>query len=277
MGLCAYPFFHTNPLTADNLFHDTCICIQIPRILSADHTVQIRYCIKILREVKNMCRFPSCFNPKDFHFLFFFAKVITHKKVYIHCIAKQSKNKHLRFWRRLEKREENMHLKDLLPLDDWVVFEKNITERFGLDANVFDPDGIRITNYKNWINRLCPEIKANDKGQSFICAVAHQNIAILAKQMQKPVIEECDAGLTKIVVPIFVDSKFLGAACACGMLIGDGEVDSFLINKITGIDEAVIEALSVDIPVITMEKAESTVQFVEKKLAAVTNDFKAKM
>jgi ligand-binding sensor protein len=167
-----------------------------------------------------------------------------------------------------------MQLKDLLSLDEWVVFEKTITERFGLDANVFDPDGIRITNYKNWINRLCPKIKANDKGQSFICAVAHQNIAVLAKQMQKPVIEECDAGLTKIVVPIFLDNEFLGAACACGMLIDDGDVESFLINKITGIDEDVIEALSVSIPTITTEKAESAVQFVEKALDTVIKNFK---
>jgi len=183
----------------------------------------------------------------------------------------------MRFWRWLEEREENMKLTDLLPLDDWVVFEKNMAERYGLDANVFNPDGIRITNYKNWINRLCPEIKANDKGQSFICAVAHQNIAIMAKQMQKPVIEECDAGLTKIVVPIFVDSEFLGAACACGMLIDDGEVDPFLINKITGVDEAVIEALSVDIPTITLEEAESLVLFVEAELTGIVNGFKKKI
>ena len=166
-----------------------------------------------------------------------------------------------------------MQLTDLLPIDGWVAFEKKITDRFGIDANVFDPEGIRITTFKNWINRLCPQIKANDKGQSFICAVAHQNLAIIAKQTHKPVVEECDAGLVKIVVPIFVDDTFLGAACGCGKLLEEGEVDPFLINKITGIDEATIERLSVDIPSFTMENAESMVRFVESELSDIINNF----
>jgi len=169
-----------------------------------------------------------------------------------------------------------MQLKDLLPIDDWVAFEKKITDRFGIDANVFDPEGIRITTYKNWINRLCPEIKANDKGQSFICAVAHQNLAIISKQTRKPVVEECDAGLAKIVVPIFIGDTFLGAACGCGTLLEGGEVDAFLINKITGIDEATIEGLSVDIPSFTMETAESLIRFVESELSAIIFNFKNK-
>ncbi len=169
-----------------------------------------------------------------------------------------------------------MQLTDLLPIDEWIAFEKEMTDRFGIDANVFDPDGIRITNYKNWINRLCPEIKANDKGQSFICAVAHQNIAALAKQTRKPVIEECDAGLAKIVVPIFIGDDFLGAACGCGALLEEGEVDPFLINKITGIDDATIERLSEGIPSFTREKAETLIRFVEAELNGIVNDFKKK-
>ena len=113
-----------------------------------------------------------------------------------------------------------MKLTDLLPLDGWVELEKEITKQSGLSGNIFDPEGIRITHYRNWGNRLCPVIKANDRGQSFICAVAHQNLAVQAKQTRKPLVEECDAGIAKVVVPIFVDDAFLGAACGCGSLMG---------------------------------------------------------
>ena len=58
-------------------------------------------------------------------------------------------------------------------------------------SNVFNTDGIRITNNKVWVNRLCPAIKATDKGQSFICAVAHMNLANQAREEHRPVIEEC--------------------------------------------------------------------------------------
>ena len=56
--------------------------------------------------------------------------------------------------------------------------------------------------------RVCEYIKANDKGQSFICAVAHMNIAREAMETRTTVIEECDAGLVKLVNPVFVGDDF---------------------------------------------------------------------
>ena len=104
-----------------------------------------------------------------------------------------------------------MKLTDIYPIEKWMAFEKKIHERSGLDANVFNPNGIRITEYKEWVNRLCPAVKAIDKGQSYICAVAHMNIAAQAMKTRLPAIEECDAGLIKIVVPIFIGDEFAGA------------------------------------------------------------------
>ena len=100
-----------------------------------------------------------------------------------------------------------MELTDIQTLEEWENLEKEIFERSGLDASIFNTDGIRITDYKEWVNRLCPVIKDNDKGQSFICAVAHMNLAAIAKNTKDHVIEECDAGLVKILVPIFVNDE----------------------------------------------------------------------
>ena len=129
-----------------------------------------------------------------------------------------------------------MKLTDILPIEKWIALEKDLHNRYGLDVNVFDTSGVRISDFKEWVNRLCPAIKATDKGQSFICAVAHMNIAAQAMQTRRPAIEECDAGLVKIVVPIFMDDTFLGAVGVCGLLLVGGEVDPFLIEKIVGID-----------------------------------------
>ena len=167
-----------------------------------------------------------------------------------------------------------MQLTDLLPIEKWIAFEKEMVRFSGLDVNIFNPDGIRVTPFKSWANRLCPEIKANDKGQSFICAVAHQNLAALAKQTGKSIIEECDAGIIKIIVPIFLDDTFLGAAGACGLRLEDGEVDTFLVNKVTGIDTEKIENLSNDIPSITRKEADSLVEFIEDAFNRILSDFK---
>ncbi|MCJ7542005.1 MAG: PocR ligand-binding domain-containing protein [Desulfobacterales bacterium] len=169
-----------------------------------------------------------------------------------------------------------MELTDLLPLENWKELEKEITRRSGLDANIFNIDGIRITDYKNWANRLCPAIKATDKGQSYICAVAHMNLSIQAKQTQKSLVEECDAGLVKIIVPIFMKDEFFGAVSACGFLLDDGEVDSFLVNMTTGIDEEDIERLASDIGTISTERAGTIVSYIEEEISKIISKFEKK-
>ena len=165
-----------------------------------------------------------------------------------------------------------MKLTDIAPEETWEALEEEINKRSGLDANVFNVEGYRISECKNWANKLCPAIKATDKGQSFICAPAHMNIAAQAMRTRKTVIEECDAGLVKMVVPVFVDDKFVGAIGACGFLLDDGEIDTFLINKMTGIDEETIERLSKGIPFITTVKAESLGLFITGQIAKIISN-----
>lgn len=169
-----------------------------------------------------------------------------------------------------------MELTDLLPLEKWKELEKEITRRSRLDANIFNIDGIRITDYKNWANKLCPAIKATDKGQSYICAVAHMNLSAQAKQTKESLVEECDAGLVKIIVPIFKKDEFLGTVGACGFLLDGGEVDSFLVNMTTGIDEEDIKRLSADIETISTEKAKTILSFIEEEISEILNNFEKK-
>jgi ligand-binding sensor protein len=162
-----------------------------------------------------------------------------------------------------------MKLTSIAPLEKWMELEKDIHKKSGLDVNVFDTNGYRISEFKSWANRLCPEIKATDKGQSFICAPAHMNIATLAMRSKQPVIEECDAGLLKLIVPIFLNDEYVGAVGACGFLLDDGEVDSFLVNKMTDINEDKVEGLAEGIDSITTEKAEILAQHIVKQISEI--------
>jgi len=162
-----------------------------------------------------------------------------------------------------------MKLTDIAAIENWVILEKKINEKSGLDSNVFDTDGIRISDFKNWANKLCPVIKDSDKGQSFICAVAHMNIATQAMNAKDTIIEECDAGLVKLVVPIFYKDQFVGAVGACGLLIDDGEVDSFMINKTIDLAEEDIEHLSKNISVITRKELESLGSYIKTEVGKI--------
>jgi ligand-binding sensor protein len=159
-----------------------------------------------------------------------------------------------------------MKLTDIAPLDKWLELEQKINERTGLNASVFNDDGIRITNFKRWANKLCPVIKADEKGQNYICAVAHQNIAAEAQRSHQPVIAECDAGLMKMVVPIFVNDEFLGVAGGCGYIMENGEVDTFMVNKTIGIADEKLKNLLDDIPVMTPDEAQSHTGFIQNEV-----------
>ena len=166
-----------------------------------------------------------------------------------------------------------MKLTDIAPLEKWLELEQKINERSGLNASVFNVDGVRITEFKRWANKLCPLIKGDKKGQNYICAVAHQNIAAQAERTQQPVISECDAGLMKLVVPIFIDEEFLGVAGGCGYVLGNGEVDSFMVNKTTGIDKEKLKNLSDDIPVMSPKQAQAHTAFIQFEIERILKEY----
>ena len=164
------------------------------------------------------------------------------------------------------KEHLTMELKDIAPLGTWRELEERINNRSGMNASVFDAEGIRITDFVKWANNLCPVIKATEKGQSYICSVAHQNLAAQAAKTRKPMIEACDAGMLKLVVPIFVNDDFLGVAGGCGCQEPTEDIDTFMINKTTGISEEKLDRLSENIPFMTRDEAESHAAFIENEV-----------
>jgi len=167
-----------------------------------------------------------------------------------------------------------MKLTDIAPLETWRGLEQRINDRSGLNASVFNVEGLRITDFVKWANSLCPEIKGTEKGQSYICSVAHQNLAAQAAKSGKPVIETCDAGMLKLVVPIFFNGNFLGVAGGCGCLEQKEGIDTFMINKTTGINEEKLARLSEDIPFMTRDEAVSLADYIENEIDRIIQAYK---
>ena len=168
-----------------------------------------------------------------------------------------------------------MKLFDILPIERWVEIEKEINRQSGLNAAVYDVAGVRITDFKKWANRLCPALRETEKGQKFICAVAHQNVAARTIETGKTVVDECDAGLMKFAVPIFVENEFLGVAGGCGLLRNQGQVEKYLVHRTTGLEEEVVEDLSENIETIPNDKLDTVISFLEKKVFEIVRGFGA--
>jgi ligand-binding sensor protein len=169
-----------------------------------------------------------------------------------------------------------MKLTDILSVEQWIELEKDIHKKSGLNPTVYDTQGVSITRTTTWPNNLCPEIKAIPKGQTFICSAAHQNIAGEAKSSRKPVVDACDAGLLKIVVPIHVNDTYVGATGGCGLILEGGEVESFFVSKTLGVDEEKIEELAKSVPVLSVEKARDVANFIKERIDSIVADYMKK-
>ena len=164
-----------------------------------------------------------------------------------------------------------MELRDILPVEEWIQFEKELHDRFNLSCTVYNTAGTGITATPNFCNTLCPEIKAHKESLAVICAAGNQNFMAQAQRRQKPVIGECDAGLIKIAVPIFINGEFLGTAGGCGRLPEDGEVETFIIEKTTGLSEDKIVELARGVAPMTEDEARQVADFIENRIAQYVN------
>ncbi|MBU0970773.1 MAG: PocR ligand-binding domain-containing protein [Proteobacteria bacterium] len=162
-----------------------------------------------------------------------------------------------------------MELTDICPMETWEALENNLYTKFNFQGSVFNPRGIRISQVKNWSNDLCPAIKATKNGQSYICSTAHMNMSAMAEKTKGLVMEECDAGFIKLVVPIIYDGEFLGVAGGCGLLAEDGDADIFAINKIAGIEETTAEELAQELPVITREELAAAGAYLQEQVLRI--------
>lgn len=164
-----------------------------------------------------------------------------------------------------------MKMTELLAKEEWAALEQELHQRWGVNACAYGADGFTFTGYKNFGNPLCPAIKARPEGIQAICSVAHQNMAAQAKASRKTVIAECDAGMLKVCVPVFVDDEFVGIVGGCGKLPEGGEIDAFAIEKATGIPQDEVEALAAQVEVMTMAQAKEMALFLEKRLSSIAH------
>ncbi|HIC91502.1 MAG TPA: hypothetical protein EYP21_05490 [Syntrophaceae bacterium] len=170
----------------------------------------------------------------------------------------------------------SLQLMDLLPVDEWIELSKEINKNFGLQAVTFDKDANALHKPPVWANVLCPLIKGDKEGGAFICAQSHIVMANKAKVERKPVVEDCNAGFVKVVVPVFVGDDFLGVTGGCGLVREDGEVDTFFVAKTLHKNEEEVRDLLSRVKTISPQKLEEFVSYIQLRVKEIVQDFERK-
>ncbi len=169
-----------------------------------------------------------------------------------------------------------MKMTDILPAAGWAELEKDIYERFGVNAHAHNAEGAPFTGYEVWGNRLCPALRRNKNAATSVCAVVNQAVRTESRQESKTIVTDCDAGLMIIAVPVIVRGEFVGMLGGCGGLRDGAEPESFLVEKLTGLSEDQVTELSSDMRQYTEDEAQAIARYIEGLVAKVVRDYEAK-
>lgn len=160
-----------------------------------------------------------------------------------------------------------MELVELMPVEEWTAIEEELYQLCGMNVRVYNREGKHIASHEGWANTLCPLIRSTQEGLMTVCSVAQQNVSAQAKKSQAPVLSECDAGLAKFVVPIFWGEEFLGTIGGCGYRLPDVEVETALLQDITGQNLEELQRAATSVKTITEEKATELMDHFKKRLS----------
>lgn len=162
-----------------------------------------------------------------------------------------------------------MTLFDILDKEQWVELEKELHALSGMNSAVYDADGRRITSHANWANELCPTIKAHPGGLAAICATANRVVAAQAARTGEPVVEECDAGLAKICVPVMVQGEFLGTVGCCGLRLDGVRPEVDYVARTLGRDPGEVARMAFSVGSVTRERAEELAGFMAGRVREI--------
>lgn len=160
-----------------------------------------------------------------------------------------------------------MDLLEITPRESWATWLREVHERTGMNASLYDAEGKVLLRHEAWANDLCPEIQGNDSARTTICAVAHRALARQAQVTRAPQVDACDLGMTKFLVPIFDGETFLGAAGACGALPVDEALETFLAAQALSMEEPDVGPLAASVKRATSSQVQDAIRYLQEQLA----------
>jgi ligand-binding sensor protein len=163
-----------------------------------------------------------------------------------------------------------MELTNIIPIESWRQLAEDVHKRFGFNSCIYNKENAVIHTAVGWANEVCPLIKAGES--RIICATSQQNFAKKLLKSRSPVIDECEAGFAKFLVPIFVDGEFLGSAGGCGCLIMDNHIDTFYISKAVGKNEDEIKSLMNTVPRISRDKVTEALAYLQEHIGKILKE-----
>jgi ligand-binding sensor protein len=141
---------------------------------------------------------------------------------------------------------------DVKSRETWQELLDEARTAVGMPAALLDQANV-ILQSSGERNELCTEIRSRKEALPVICGQSQKFMAETARTQKAPLVEICEGGMAKLVVPIFRNQNYLGCVTTCGSLLPETEVESFLIQKAAGLGEDAIASMAKKVPSVKKE------------------------
>jgi len=145
-----------------------------------------------------------------------------------------------------------MNVLELKSKEEWESLLNELARETRMTVTLTDERGGHILSTEGTRCDLCARIREKPEALTFICSQCNTAMLEEAREVQGPLVDFCDAGLVRMVVPIIRDGRLIGQVTACGGVAKGEEVDSFLVARQVGIPEEEVEALAGTLPVVSV-------------------------
>ena len=153
--------------------------------------------------------------------------------------------------------ETRMNPLGLMSEKEWIELLDRIALETRMSVTLTDDKGYHLLHAHGERCPLCLKIREREDSLTFICSQCNTAMLEEARQTLKPIIDYCDAGLSRMVVPIVRDGVLIGQVTACGGTPDEEEIDLFLIAKQVGISEEEVQVLAASTPVVYEDKVKA--------------------
>lgn len=136
-----------------------------------------------------------------------------------------------------------------------------------LPTALLNPDNM-ILQRSGERNELCNEIRSRKKALPAICGQSQQFMAKTARTKKMVVVEICEAGMAKFVVPVFHGKNYLGCITSCGCRLPETSIETYLIEKIADISADAVANMTENVPVVQKDKLRQVAESLFHRLNA---------
>jgi len=162
---------------------------------------------------------------------------------------------------------ERMSVYDLKSEQEWQAILDEISKRLGMPAALMDEKNV-ILQHSGTRNDLCLAVRGNDHSRSTICGASQQFLAQQAWSSGEPVIDVCEAGICKFVLPLGGPDRPVGTLTACGSCSRTEDIEDEMVQLNLPMEDEALASLKAQVPTLQVEDMKAYVDDLFRRIRA---------